>query len=122
YTTLFRSEAEVVDVGVEVGGDLRVVGEVGVVGGHRVVGVGHALARGVDVQRAVGGRQAVLVAEDPVAADPVALLEAVEGDAPLVQGLGGGDARRAGRSHRSNERCLCALRVKADARRASGGV
>ena len=56
------AEAEVVDVGVEVRGDLRVMRVVGVVGRHREVRVGHAVARGVDVQVAVGGRRAVAVA------------------------------------------------------------
>jgi hypothetical protein len=65
------AEAEVVDVGVEVRGDLRVVRVVGVVGRHREVRVGHAIARRVDVQVAVGGRRAVAVVEDPVAADAV---------------------------------------------------
>ena len=47
------------------------------------------------MQAAVRRRHPVLVAEDPVAADPVGLLVAVECDAPLVQRLGGGDAGRA---------------------------
>jgi hypothetical protein len=90
------AEAEVVDVGVEVGGDLRVVREVRVGLRHREVRVLHPLARGVDVEMPVGGRHPVRVLEDPVAADAVARLVGVEGDPPLVQGLGGGDAGRAG--------------------------
>ena len=90
------AEAEVVDVAVEVRGDLRVVREVRVVGRHREVRVLHALARRVDVQRAVGAAHRVLVAEDPVAADAVGLLVAVERHAALVQRLGDGDAGRAG--------------------------
>ncbi len=90
------AQAEVVEVVVEVLADVGVVGEVGVGGGHGEVGVGHALARDVDEQVAVGGGHAVAVAEDPVAADLVGLLEAVEGNAALVQGLDGGDAGGAG--------------------------
>ncbi len=90
------AEAEVVDVGVEVRGDVRVVREVRIPLRHREVAVLHPPPRGVDVQRAVGGRHPVGVAEDPVAADAVGLLEAVEGDAALVQRLRGGDPGRAG--------------------------
>ena len=90
------AEAEVVDVVVEVLGDLSVVREVGKGLRHLEVRVLHALARRVDVQRAIGGRHPVAVAEDPVAADPVGLLVAVEGDPALVKGLGAGDPRRAG--------------------------
>ena len=50
------ADAEVVDVVVEVARDVRVVGEVGIRLRHREVGVLHALARGVDVQRAVRRR------------------------------------------------------------------
>ena len=91
-----RAQAEVVDVVVEVLADVGVVGEVGIGGGHREVRVVHALARDVDEQVAVGGRHPVAVAEHPVAADLVGLLEAVEGDPALVQRLDGGDARGAG--------------------------
>ena len=57
------------------------------------------VARGVDVQRPVRGRDAVVVPLDPVAADAVGQLVAVERDAALVQDLGGGDAARAGADH-----------------------
>ena len=93
------AEAEVVDVGVEVLGDLGVMRVVGVGPRHREVRVLHALARRVDVQRRVGGGHPVGVAEDPVAADAVGRLEAVERHAALVQRLGGGDAGRAGADH-----------------------
>ena len=85
------AEAEVVDVAVEVRGDLRVVGEVRIGLGHREVRVLHPQPRRVDVQGPVGRAHPVGVAEDPVAAHAVGLLEAVERDAPLVQGLGHGD-------------------------------
>ena len=94
------AEAEVVDVVVEVRRDLRVVRVVGVRLRHREVRVLHPLARGVDVQPLVGRAHPVAVAEDPVAADPVGLLEAVERDALLVEGLGGGDAGGAGADDR----------------------
>jgi hypothetical protein len=87
------AEAEVVDVLVEVRGDVSVVREVGIGLWHRVVGELHARTRGVDEQVAVCRRHAVLVAVHPVSADAVALLEAVEGNAALVQGLGGRDSR-----------------------------
>jgi hypothetical protein len=61
-----------------------VVGEIGIALRHREVGILHAFARGVDVQRAVGRRHPVSVAEDPVAVDAVALLVAIERDAALV--------------------------------------
>ncbi len=66
------AEAEVVDVGVEVRGDVRVVGEVGIGLRHREARVLHPLARRVDVQRAVRRRHPVGVLVDPVAADAVA--------------------------------------------------
>ena len=72
------ADAEVVDVGVEVLGDVRVVREVGIRRRHREVGELHPLARRVDVQRAVRGRHPVAVLEHPVAADAVGGLEAVE--------------------------------------------
>ena len=93
------AQAEVVDVVVEVGRDLRVVGEVRIGLRHREVRVLHARARGVDEQVAVGGRHAVAVSEHPVAADAVGLLEAVERDPALVQRLGGRDPRGAGADH-----------------------
>ena len=70
------ADAEVVDVGVEVRRDLRVVRVVGIAPRHREVRELHPVARGVDVQPAVGGRHPVAVAEDPVAADAVRRLEA----------------------------------------------
>jgi hypothetical protein len=87
------AEAEVVDVGVEVAGDLRVVRVVRIGLGHREVRVLHPVARGVDVQLPVGRRHAVAIAEDPVAADAIRCLEACVGNAALVEGLGGGDSR-----------------------------
>ena len=93
------AEAEVVDVVVEVLGDVGVVREVGIRLRHREVRELHPLARGVDVQRAVRRRHPVAVLEDPVAADAVGLLEAVEVEPALVQRLGGGDAGRAGTDH-----------------------
>jgi hypothetical protein len=87
------AKAEVVDVVVEVRGDLVVAREVGIRLGHREVRVGHPTARRVDVQEAVRRRHPVLVAEDPVATDAIGLLEAVERDAALVQSLCGGNAR-----------------------------
>ena len=51
------------------------------------------------MQRPVGRRHPVAVLEHPVAADAVRRLEAVEGEAALVQRLGGGDAGRPGADH-----------------------
>ncbi len=90
------AQPEVVDVVVEVRGDVRVVREVRIGLRHGVVGVLHALPRGVDVQRLVGRRHPVAVPEHPVPADAVALLEAVHRDAAVVEALQGGDAGRAG--------------------------
>jgi hypothetical protein len=90
------AEAEVVDVVVEVLGDVVVAREVRIRLGHREVRVLHARPRRVDVQRAVRGRDVVLVAPDPVAPDAVGQLVAVERDAALVERLGGGDAARPG--------------------------
>ena len=90
------AEAEVVDVVVEVLGDMGVVREVRIGLRHREVRVLHPVARGVDEQLPIGGRHAVPVAEDPVAADAVGGLEAGERDAALVERLGGGDPGRAG--------------------------
>ena len=100
-----------VDVVVEVARDVRVVREVGIRLRHREVRVLHALARGVDVQRAVGRRHPVAVAQHPVAADAVGLLvepstskpcppraltAAIPDEpAPITQVLGGASARRA---------------------------
>ena len=93
------AQAEVVDVGVEVRGHLRVVREVRIVGRHREVRVGHPVARGVDVQGLVGARHPVGVAEDPVPADAVGLLEAVEGDPAPRERLDRRDPGRAGPDH-----------------------
>ena len=93
------AEAEVVDVIVEVPGHECVVREVGVVARHRQVGVGHAVARGVNMQRAVGGGAPVRVAEGPVAADAVGYLEAVEGDPAVGQRLDDGDPARTAADH-----------------------
>ena len=90
------ADAEVVDVVVEVLRDVGVVGEVGIGLRHREVRVLHALARGVDVQRAVGGGHPVGVAPHPVAADAVGLLVGGDVVAALGQGLDGGDAGGAG--------------------------
>ena len=94
------AQAEVVDVGVEVGRDLGVVREVRIVGRHREVRVGHPVAARVDVQRAVGRGHPVGVAEDPVAAHAVGLLEAVERDPALRERLDRGDPRGARRRSR----------------------
>ena len=63
------AEPEVIDVGLEVAGYLRVMRIVRVVRRHRVGGVLHHRPRRVDEQRAVGGRHPVVVAVAPVAAD-----------------------------------------------------
>ena len=89
-------EAETGHVVVEVLGDLPVARVVRVALRHREGPVGHQLAGAVDVQRAVGGGDAVVVFEAPVAADLRALLEAVEGDAAGGEDLTGGQARAAG--------------------------
>jgi hypothetical protein len=110
---------EVVDVAVEVLGDLVVAREVGIRRRHREVRVLHPLARRVDVQVAVGGRHAVLVAEHPVAADAVGLLEALDVDAPLVEGLEGRDAGGPGADDRgvrqSAHPSFSRVRTKVDA-------
>jgi hypothetical protein len=86
------AQPEVVDVVVEVRGDLHVVGVVRQRRRHRVAGVLHDLARGVDVQRPVRRGHPVVVAVAPVPADPRARLEAVERDAAGVEHLAGRDA------------------------------
>ena len=96
------AKAEVIDVGLEVGGDVRVVREVRARPRHREVRELHPVARRVDVQVAVGGRHSVAVAEDPVAADAVGGLEALERDPPLVQRLGRRDPGRAGADDRGS--------------------
>jgi hypothetical protein len=94
------AQAEVIDIRVEVLGDLRVVREVRIGLRHREVRVLHALARGVDVQVAVGRRHPVAVAEDPIASDAIGGLEAVELDPALQQRLRGGNAGGAGTDDR----------------------
>jgi hypothetical protein len=102
------AQAEVIDVGIEVGPDLRVVGKVGVGGGHREVRVLHARARAVDVQVAIRRGHAVAIAEHPVASDLIGLLEAVERNPALGERLGRHDAGGAGaedaRAKRSRSR------------------
>ena len=90
-----RPQPEVVDELVEVRRDLPMARVVGKVGRHRVGGVLHRIARGVDVQRLVRRRHAVVVVVAPVAADPRAEFEAVEVDASGRQHLRRGDSRRA---------------------------
>jgi hypothetical protein len=89
------AQAEMGDIGLEVGQDLAVVREVGPVGRDREVLEGQPPLRGVDVQALVAGRQAVGVLVVPVAADVVGGLEAVIGDAGVLQPLGGGEAAAA---------------------------
>jgi hypothetical protein len=93
------AEAEVIDVGVEVPGDLEVVGVVGIVLGHREGRVGHRPPRGVDVQRAIRRRHPVVVQVAPVAPHRRALLEAVERDPARAQHLARGDPRGARPNH-----------------------
>jgi hypothetical protein len=83
------------DIGLEVGQDLRCGGEVGPAGGTGKVLEGQPPLRGVDVQALVAGRQSVGVLVVPVAADVVGGLEAVVGDAGVLQPLGGGEAAAA---------------------------
>ena len=85
------AQPEVVHEVVEVAGDLPVARIVGQARRHRPRGVLHRLAGGVDVQRAVGRADAVVVVVAPVAADLRPHLEAVEVDPRRPQHLGGRD-------------------------------
>src|SRR4051794_17723265 len=89
-------EIETIDVIVEIRGDLRVVRKVGIRLRHRMLGILHPLARRVDVEAFVRRGHSVLVAEYPIAADAIALLEAIEVDVSIRQRLDDGDAGRPG--------------------------
>ncbi len=93
------AEAEMVDVVIEVPRDLEMVRVVRIVRRHGVARVAHRVARGVDVQRAVGGRHPVVVFVPPVPTHAGAGLEAVEIDAPRAQHLTRGDSGGAGADH-----------------------
>ena len=86
-------KAEVIDVVIEVPDDLTVVRKHGIIRRHGVVAVGHHQAVGVDVQRAIGRRQAVVIVVAPVAANARPPLETVEVDAVLVECFGHRNAR-----------------------------
>ena len=79
--------------------DLCVVREVGIALVHREVREADRLLGGVDVQRPVGGRASVGIAEVPVAADLVAGLEARVRDTPIAQRLAAHEAADAGPNH-----------------------
>ena len=87
---------EVIDVVVEVGGDLKVIRVVRVVRRHRIGPIGHQPPRGVDVQRPIGGRHPVVVFKPPVPPDLRALLKAVERNPTSVQDLTRSDPRTPG--------------------------
>ena len=65
------TDAKVINVIIEVGGDLGVVWIIGVILRHRIIGVGHPQPRSVDVEVAVAGRHPIDVLVDPVAANAV---------------------------------------------------
>ena len=65
------TDAEMIDVIIEVGGDLGVVWIIGVILRHRIIGVGHPQPRSVDVEVAIAGRHPIDVLVDPVAANAV---------------------------------------------------
>jgi hypothetical protein len=92
-------EVEAVGVGVEVRRHLEVVGVVRIGIGHREVRVGRDALPGVDPQRGVGGRDAVVVQVAPGAADLGPSLEAVEGEPFVREGPGGGQSGGAGADH-----------------------
>ena len=79
--------------------DLRVVREVRIAMVHREVPEADRGLGRVDMQRAVGRRASVRVAEVPVAADVVARLEARMGDTPVSERLDRRKAADAGADH-----------------------
>jgi len=86
-----RAQAEMVAIVRHVLGDMGVVGIVGqmrIAQHDREVVELQALLGGIDVERSVGGGAAVLVLEYPVAADPIAHLEAIERHALVLERLG----------------------------------
>ena len=85
------TEAEVIDVVVEIPADLLVPGEVGVVLRHGMIGERGPVARGVDLQRLVDRRHAVVVVVPPEPADARSALETLEREAAVMEGLRGGE-------------------------------
>ena len=92
-------KTEVVHIVVEVLGDLAVVGKIWEILRHGIVREGHFGFGGVDMERPVRGRPAVLVVEHPVTAKFVALLETIERDAAGVKLFARCDAARPGADH-----------------------
>jgi hypothetical protein len=86
-------QAEVVDIVFEILMQLGVVGEVRPVSGDREVFERQAPFRGVDVQALVAGRHPIGVFVVPIAPDLVGNLEAIIGDAEILQPLGGCESR-----------------------------
>ena len=78
FSVMSFAQAEAVDIGVEIVGDLRMVRIVGIIRRNRKILELHAMLRGVDVQRLVAGAAAVGILVDPIAADHARHLEAVE--------------------------------------------
>lgn len=86
------AEPEMIDVGIEVGGNVRVMRVERYSLGHGKVRIGHAWAGAIDVQRAIRRGQTVLVPKHPQPADAVALFVAVERDTTVLQRLSRGDS------------------------------
>ena len=91
-----RPQAEMVHIVAEILQQLAVMGKVRPVRRDRKILEGQPPLGGVDVQALVAGGEAVGVPVVPVAADVVGQLETVEGDAHVLQPLGGGEAGTAG--------------------------
>ncbi len=91
-----RANAEVIDVGFEVLQDVLMAGILRHPGFEWKVRQHHHPFGRIDMQRAIAGGQAIVVPKPPDAADATALLEAIVGNAVLLQHLGSDDAADAG--------------------------
>ena len=80
---------------------------------HRVARVLRARAARVEVQRVVGRRAPVVVVDLPQAPDVGTLLEPVEVDVTVGEGLAGGEPRRAGPDHTGGLHVITVLAPRA---------
>jgi hypothetical protein len=82
------AQTELVDIGFEVAGHLRMMRKVGEIPWHREIAEGAAIPRRIQAERAISSGAAI--AEGPDPADPSRFLETLEGDSAVRKSLGGG--------------------------------
>ena len=90
-----RPDVEMINVVIEIFGNLGVMWEHRVVIGHRIVRVLHTRLRGIDEERVISAGHAVGVLIGPVATDAVARFVAIKRNAIIFENFSGCNTRRA---------------------------